>query len=74
MDLLDAPPNSAERKDRKVYGAAIATGLGEGAIAMDPEVQDKDFVTYVERPRNATGRRDNLPITFNYEKWIAGIS
>ncbi|THH30440.1 hypothetical protein EUX98_g3744 [Antrodiella citrinella] len=74
MELLDAPPNGAERKDRKVYGAAIATGLGEGGITMDPEVVDKDFVTFVERPLDATGRRDNLPITFNYEKWIAGIS
>ncbi|KAH8107843.1 polyphosphoinositide phosphatase [Cristinia sonorae] len=74
MDLLDAPPNGAERKDRKVYGAAIATGMGEGDIEMTPEVLDKDFVIYLERPMDASGRRDNLPITFNYEKWLTGIS
>lgn len=74
MDLMDAPPNSAERKDRRIYGAAISTGLGQGNIASDPEMADKDFVAYVERPLDASGRRDNLPITFNYEKWIAGIS
>lgn len=74
-DLLDAP-TVGERKDLEVYALAVQTARGEGGVDEWPEEVPKEFVAHVKRSSSRClddGGKDVFPITFNYERWLAGI-
>lgn len=78
QEMLRTPPDYADRKDIKVYENAISlAALGD---EEDIVVHDRDFdafEVYVEKASpfvaEAAGSKEHLPITFNYEKWVAGV-
>lgn len=65
-----------ERKDLVVYMTAVRTATGEAAGWQD-EVVDDAYLVYVERGTtrylDGAGRKDALPVAFNYERWISGL-
>jgi hypothetical protein len=73
QELLDAP-RRAERKDLDIYQGAVRTATGETADWPD-EYPDEVFMIYVEqgtsRYLDGAEHREVLPITFNYERWVA---
>ncbi|TFK37658.1 SacI homology domain-containing protein [Crucibulum laeve] len=73
-ELLEAPSTVGERKDLEVYAAAVGLANGGEMLTWQDE-EPKDFVTYVERGSTSYldggGRKDPLPITYNYERWLS---
>jgi hypothetical protein len=73
QDLLDAPI-LAEKKDLDLYHAAVRTAMGEIPDGKN-DAADDVFAAYVERGTiqflDGRGRRDNLIVPFNYERWVA---
>ena len=78
QEMLRTPPDYTEMKDMEVYENAVSLfGLGDDDIAV---VSDRDFElygAYVEKSSpqvaEASVSKEKLPVTFNYEKWIAGL-
>ncbi|KAI0785573.1 polyphosphoinositide phosphatase [Abortiporus biennis] len=83
LELLYTPPDYADPKDMRIYDSVIhksSIGYQDHEVDEVLEVSEKDvnsYVSYVDKasPRIAesAGYRDYLPITFNYEKFIAGF-
>ncbi|TFK20447.1 polyphosphoinositide phosphatase [Coprinopsis marcescibilis] len=72
QELLEGPMSRVSRKDIEFYVTTVDTGLG---LTPDwPEEAPREFVASVERATTAyLGNMDkNWPVSFNYEKWIAG--
>jgi len=73
QELIEA---AVDRKDRMVYQAAARTATGETAAWQD-EIVDEVFLNYVERGTaqylDGAGRKDALPVAFNYDRWIGGL-
>lgn len=74
-ELATAPPEYAGRKDQKVYEASVALAYHGEAALEDIKLKDRElYGAYVEKGRPFTaevvGYRENLPITFDYEKWL----
>ena len=75
QELLDAPATLGERKDLEVYALAVQTAKSD---AIDYWLEDvpKDYISYVER--SSTQYLDDgkqaLPVSFNYERWLGGVS
>jgi len=73
QELLDAPKTIAERKDFEVYQLAVRTGSGEVLDGRE-EIIDDALIAYVERGStqylDGVGRKDALPISFNYDRWV----
>lgn len=70
QDLLDAPGQIAET-DLDLYTQTVGAG---GMPDWPDEIADESFVAYVERGTVAylVGRKDSLPVAFNYDRWISG--
>lgn len=78
-EMLDAPPDYTERKDQKVYENAIAMSTsGDDDFWLPPEKDLDTLYAFVEKASplvsETIGSKDNLPITFNYEKWTSGCA
>jgi hypothetical protein len=73
QELIEA---AVDRKDRTVYQTVARTATGETADWQD-DVADEVFLNYVERGTtqylDGAGRKDALPVAFNYERWIGGL-
>jgi hypothetical protein len=74
LELLDAPTTMGERKDLEVYSMAVRTAMGE--VSDWEEETPKEFISYVERGSTqyleGVGRKEGLPVTYNYERWLGG--
>ena len=76
-EMLGTIPDYAERKDQQVYESAVAMAtMGDDDMLVPPDKDIDSFYSFVDKASpliaESTGSRENLPITFNYEKWIAG--
>jgi phosphatidylinositol 3,5-bisphosphate 5-phosphatase len=73
QELIEA---AVDRKDRIVYQTAARMATGE-TINWQDDVADEAFLNYVERGTTQhldnAGRKDALPVAFNYERWIGGL-
>lgn len=73
QELIEA---LVERKDLAVYQTAVRTATGE-TVGWQDEFVDDTFLIYVERGTtqylDGAGRKDALPVAFNYERWIGGL-
>ncbi|THG95141.1 hypothetical protein EW026_g6457 [Hermanssonia centrifuga] len=79
QDMLNAPPDYAERKDQKVYINAVAlSALDDDDPWAVPDKELELFGVYMKKgspyTAESAGSRENLPVTFNYEKWITCFS
>ncbi|KAJ8087063.1 phosphatidylinositol-3,5-bisphosphate 5-phosphatase [Marasmius tenuissimus] len=74
QELLDARMTGGERKDLEMYAIAVRTAAGEVFGSESLEEAPKDYVSYVENatPQYLEGRKEALPVMFNYERWLAG--
>ncbi|KAJ3758562.1 polyphosphoinositide phosphatase [Lentinula raphanica] len=77
QEMLDARFDSGERKDLEVYTAAVRTANGDSHLEQWEDEEPRDFVTYVEHGsiqylEGSGGRREALPVTYNYERWLSG--
>ncbi len=76
IDQYDIVFDTADRKDLEVYTSAVAIAYGDGGLEYDgtDETKERDFYAYVEHGKaeyyEGYGRREPLPVTFNYERWI----
>lgn len=74
LELLDAPTTMGERKDLEVYSMAVRTAVGD--VSDWEEEPPREFISYVERGSmqylDGVGRREGLPVTYNYERWLGG--
>ncbi|KAI0071223.1 hypothetical protein K474DRAFT_1712651 [Panus rudis PR-1116 ss-1] len=76
--ILDTSLDSAEPLDKRLYHAAIAKAAGKEESFVQTEYYEKDLETFDAFVAKASPKlaesaawRDSLPITFNYEKWLA---
>lgn len=77
-ELSRAPPESAARADQRTYeGAVSLASCGTDAAA----VKDKDvtlYAAYVDKGRplstDFAAGRERLSTSFDYEKWLVGVS
>ena len=75
--MLDILPDYAERKDQQVYENAVAMAtMGDDDMLVPLDKDIDAFYTFVDKASPSiaeyAGSKENLPITFNYEKWIEG--
>lgn len=78
-ELSRAPQEYAARKDQRTYEGAVSLASSGGSDTAT--VRDKDvetYVSHVEKGRPFTsdfvGEKERLPIQFDYEKWLGGVS
>ncbi|KAJ3865788.1 polyphosphoinositide phosphatase [Lentinula novae-zelandiae] len=76
QELLDARFDSGERKDLELYTTAVRTASGDNDFDWVDE-EPREFITYVEHGsiqylEGSGGRREALPVTYNYERWLSG--
>lgn len=74
--MLDARFDSGERKDLELYTTAVRTASGDNDFDWVDE-EPREFITYVEHGsiqylEGSGGRREALPVTYNYERWLSG--
>uniref|UniRef100_A0A0W0FVL4 Putative polyphosphoinositide phosphatase n=1 Tax=Moniliophthora roreri TaxID=221103 RepID=A0A0W0FVL4_MONRR len=72
QELLDARFIGGERKDLEVYTNAVKTAAGE--LDWSEAVIPKELVMYVEYGKpEYIGRKEALPVQYNYERWLSGL-
>lgn len=64
-----------ERKDLEVYSMAVRTASGD-MYEWQEQLSDS-FISYIEHGTtqylDGMTRQEALPVTFNYERWLAGV-
>lgn len=74
-ELLVASDHWLARDDLEKYQHAF--GIAQGELAYLHDAKEESFAPYVEsaNPQGLDGApRDFLPIKFDYEKWLTGVS
>lgn len=69
--------DKADRKDLEVYALAVRLAGGDGYLDYETdETKEREFAVYAEHGKpeyyEGYGRKEPLPVTFNYERWING--